>query len=87
MGIGVDEVYPRQDKRLAEQILALGGTLISEFAIATPPTPQNFLIRNRIISGMSVGVLVLEAAEYSGTRITARCSLEQSVMFSLFQGT
>ncbi len=78
MGTGVDEIYPRENKRLAEQILALGGTLISEFAIGTPPTPQNFPIRNRIISGMSVGVLVVEAAEYSGTRITARCALEQS---------
>jgi DNA processing protein len=77
MGTGVDEIYPRENKRLAEQILALGGALISEFAIATPPTPQNFPIRNRIISGMSVGVLVVEAAEYSGTRITARCALEQ----------
>jgi len=78
MGTGVDEIYPRENKRLAEQILALGGTLISEFAVGTPPTPQNFPIRNRIISGMSVGVLVVEAAEYSGTRITARCALEQS---------
>jgi len=77
MGTGVDEIYPRENKRLAEQILA-GGTLISEFAVGTPPTPQNFPIRNRIISGMSVGVLVVEAAEYSGTRITARCALEQS---------
>ena len=78
MGTGVDEVYPRENKRIAEQILAMGGALISEFAIGTPPTPQNFPIRNRIISGMSVGVLVVEAAEYSGTRITARCALEQS---------
>jgi DNA processing protein len=78
LGTGVDQVYPRENKRLAEQILALGGALISEFAMGTPPTPQNFPSRNRIISGMSVGVLVVEAAEYSGTRITARCALEQS---------
>ena len=78
MGTGVDEIYPRENKRLAEQILSFGGALISEFAMATPPTPQNFPIRNRIISGLSAGVLVVEAAEYSGTRITARCALEQS---------
>jgi len=78
MGTGVDEIYPRENKRLAEQILSMGGALISEFGIETPPTPQNFPIRNRIISGISVGVLVVEAAEYSGTRITARCALEQS---------
>jgi hypothetical protein len=62
----VDEIHPRENRRLAEQILALGGILISEFAIATPPPPQNFPIRNCIISGMSIGVLVVEAAEYSG---------------------
>jgi DNA processing protein len=77
-GTGVDEVYPKENKRLSEQILALGGAVISEFPIATFPAPQNFPIRNRIISGISLGVLVVEAAEYSGTRITARCALEQN---------
>ena len=77
-GTGVDEIYPKENKRLAEQMLALGGALISEFPMATFPAPQNFPIRNRIISGISVGVLVVEAAEYSGTRITARCALEQN---------
>jgi DNA processing protein len=77
-GTGVDVIYPKENSRLSEQILALGGALISEFPIGTFAAPQNFPIRNRIISGMSVGVLVLEAAEYSGTRITARCALEQN---------
>jgi DNA processing protein len=77
-GTGVDVIYPRENNRLSEQILGLGGALISEFALGTFAAPQNFPIRNRIISGMSVGVLVIEAAEYSGTRITARCALEQN---------
>jgi len=77
-GTGVDVVYPKENTRLVEQILALGGAVISEFPIGTFPAPQNFPIRNRIISGISFGVLVVEAAEYSGTRITARCALEQN---------
>ncbi len=77
-GAGVDVIYPKENSRLSEQILALGGALISEFSLGSASFPQNFPIRNRIISGMSVGVLVLEAAEYSGTRITARCALEQN---------
>ena len=77
-GTGVDVIYPKENSRLSEQILALGGALISEFRLGTFAAPQNFPIRNRILSGMSVGVLVLEAAEYSGTRITARCALEQN---------
>ena len=77
-GIGVDVMYPKENSRLTEQMLSLGGALISEFPLGTFAAPQNFPIRNRIISGISFGVLVLEAAEYSGTRITARCALEQN---------
>ena len=77
-GTGVDVIYPKENSRLSEQILALGGALISEFPLGTFAAPQNFPIRNRILSGMSLGVLVIEAAEYSGTRITARCALEQN---------
>ena len=76
-GTGVDVTYPRENRKLSEEILANGGALISEFPMGTAPAPQNFPIRNRIISGLSCGVLVVEAGEYSGTRITARCALEQ----------
>lgn len=77
LGTGVDVIYPRENKKLVEQMLELGGAIVSEFPMGTAPTPQNFPIRNRIISGLSTGVLVVEAGEYSGTRITARCALEQ----------
>jgi len=77
-GTGVDVIYPKENSRLAQQILACGGALVSEFPIGTFAAPQNFPIRNRILSGISCGVLVVEAAEYSGTRITARCALEQN---------
>ena len=77
-GTGVDVIYPHENKKMAESILELGGALVSEFPLGTFAAPQNFPIRNRIISGMSLGVLVVEAGEYSGTRITARCALEQS---------
>ena len=77
-GTGVDVIYPKENSRLSEQILATGGALISEFSLGTFAAPQNFPIRNRILSGMSLGVLVVEAAEYSGTRITARMALEQN---------
>jgi DNA processing protein len=78
LGTGVDVIYPRENGKLADRILSLGGAVVSEFPIGTFAAPQNFPIRNRIISGLSVGVLVVEAGEYSGTRITARCALEQS---------
>lgn len=76
-GTGVDVAYPKENEKLADQILASGGAILSEFPLGTFPAPQNFPIRNRIISGMSIGVLVIEAGEYSGTRVTARCALEQ----------
>ena len=78
LGTGIDVMYPKENTRLTEQIIALGGALITEFPVGTSPAPQNFPIRNRIISGMSAGVLVIEAAEYSGTRITSRLALEQN---------
>ena len=77
-GTGIDVIYPKENKGLAERIVKEGGAIVSENPVGTCPAPQNFPIRNRILSGMSVGVLVVEAAEYSGTRITARCALEQS---------
>lgn len=77
-GTGLDVVYPKENKRLAEQIVLTGGTIVTEYPMGTFPAPQNFPIRNRILSGLSVGVLVIEAAEYSGTRITARCAMEQN---------
>jgi DNA processing protein len=76
-GTGVDVIYPKENKSLAENILAAGGAIVSEYRLGTFPAPQNFPKRNRIISGMSVGVLVVEAGENSGTRVTARCALEQ----------
>ncbi len=76
-GTGVDVIYPKENRKVAEAILAGDGALVSEFPLEAFPAPQNFPIRNRIISGLALGVLVVEAAEYSGTRITARCALEQ----------
>jgi len=77
-GTGVNVIYPRENKKIADSILELNGALVSEFPLEAFAAPQNFPIRNRVISGLSLGVLVVEAGEYSGTRITARCALEQS---------
>ncbi|MGB7555032.1 MAG: DNA-processing protein DprA [Candidatus Korobacteraceae bacterium] len=76
-GTGIDVVYPAENRKLTDQILASDGAVLSEFPLGTFPAPQNFPIRNRLISGISIGVLVLEAGEFSGTRVTARCALEQ----------
>ncbi len=77
-GTSIDVIYPKENKRLAEEIVERGGAIVSEFPLGTFPAPQNFPIRNRIISGLGVGVLVIEAGEHSGTRVTARCAMEQN---------
>jgi DNA processing protein len=77
-GTGIDVVYPKENRKLAEDILALGGAIVSEVPTGTFPAPQNFPRRNRIISGLSIAVLVVEASENSGTRVTARCAAEQN---------
>jgi DNA processing protein len=75
LGCGVDVVYPSENKKLAAEIVAKG-LLISEFPMESVAFPQNFPIRNRIISGMSVGVLVVEGAQYSGSAITAKLAMD-----------
>ena len=76
LGSGLDRIYPREHAGLARQI-AECGLIVSEYAPGTPPLPQFFPMRNRIISGLSRAVVVIEASEHSGSLITANCALEQ----------
>ncbi len=77
LGSGVDRIYPPENARLAEEVLAGGGAIISELEPGTPPRAHHFPPRNRIISGLSWGVLVVEGGERSGTSITAHAALDQ----------
>jgi DNA processing protein len=76
LGCGVDIVYPSENKKLAADIAARG-LILSEFPMGATAFPQNFPIRNRIISGISLGVLVVEGAQYSGSAITAKLAIDQ----------
>ncbi|MHB8383729.1 MAG: DNA-processing protein DprA [Candidatus Binataceae bacterium] len=78
LGCGVDVIYPPEHRPLADAIVANGGAIFSELPVGSQPLPENFPTRNRIISGLSLGVVIVEAAEKSGSLITARMALEQN---------
>ena len=77
LGSGLDNIYPKENIELAKQIIKSGGCIISEYPLGTKPEKLNFPQRNRIISGLSEGILIVEAGEKSGSLITADFALEQ----------
>ena len=77
LGSGIDEMYPKENTELARKIIQTGGCIVSEYPLGTKPNKINFPQRNRIISGLSEGVVVVEASEKSGSLITAEFGIEQ----------
>jgi DNA processing protein len=75
LGTGIDICYPKENKKLYEKVLERGA-ILSEFPLRTHPAPENFPVRNRIVAGMPLGVVVIEGAQYSGSLITARLAME-----------
>src|ERR1700689_2348179 len=75
LGCGIDVIYPKENKKIFGE-MEQRGAIISEFPMGTFPAPQNFPIRNRIIAGMALGVVIVEGAQYSGSLITARLAME-----------
>lgn len=78
LGNGLNKIYPRQNEHLAGEILESGGAIISEYAPEEPAFPSNFLARNRIVSGLCLATIVIEAPTRSGSLVTARLALEQN---------
>ena len=78
LGTGINQIYPKENAKLVQEILDSGGAVVSQFPLETPPLKENFPYRNRIISGLSLGVLIVEASERSGSLITARLAMEQN---------
>ena len=75
LGTGVDVIYPKENKKLFAEV-EKRGALISEFPLGTHPAPENFPVRNRVVAGMSLGIVVVQGAQYSGSLITARLGME-----------
>ncbi len=76
VGCGIDVVYPKENRKLFDEISKGGGAIVTELPTGSPPMPQNFPVRNRIIAGLALGTVVVEGTEHSGSLITARLAME-----------
>jgi DNA processing protein len=86
LACGLDDIYPRQNENLAKRIIESGGAIISEYPAGTPAFPNQFLERNRIVSGLCIATIVIEAPYDSGALVTARLAAEQGREVFVFPG-